>query len=197
MNRKIILASGSPRRKKVLEQVGLDFEVEVSNYEEKSIPGAKASELAEFLSSEKANLVAINHNDAIIIGADTLVVLNNEILGKPKSEEEAKEMLRKLSNNIHTVVTGFTLIDTAKNKTFTSHVETKVTFKDLSELEIAAYVETGGTMDKAGAYGIQEKGGLFVKNIEGDYFNVMGLPIFAISQALYDFGVDILGAYEE
>lgn len=195
--RKIILASGSPRRKKVLEQVGLDFEVEVSNYEEKSIPGAKASELAEFLSSEKANLVAINHNDAIIIGADTLVVLNNEILGKPKSEEEAKEMLRKLSNNIHTVVTGFTLIDTAKNKTFTSHVETKVTFKDLSELEIAAYVETGGTMDKAGAYGIQEKGGLFVKNIEGDYFNVMGLPIFAISQALYDFGVDILGAYEE
>ena len=195
--RKIVLASGSPRRKKLLEQIGLDFTVSESGYEEKSLPDANPAEVAKFLSLEKANLAAVKHKDSIIIAADTVVVIGNEILGKPSSEEEAREMLRKLSDNTHSVITGFTIIDTKHNKTFTSFVETKVTFKDLSELEMAAYVETGEPLDKAGAYAVQGKGGLFVKKIEGDYFNVVGLPIFAVSQALSDFGVDILGAYEE
>ena len=195
--RKIILASHSPRRKKLLQQIGLDFSVEESGYEEKPIQNATPSEIAKFLSLEKANLVAVKHQDAIIIAADTLVVIDNEILGKPTSKENAREMLRKLSNRTHSVVTGFTIIDTAKNKTITDCSETKVTFKDLSELEMAAYVETQDLMDKAGAYAIQEKGGLFVKSIEGDYFNVVGLPLYAVSKALEEFGVDILGAYEE
>lgn len=195
--RKIILASNSPRRKKLLQQIGLDFSIEESGYEEKPIPNATPSEIAKFLSLEKANLVAVKHQDAIIIAADTLVVIDNEILGKPTSEENAREMLRKLSSRTHSVITGFTIIDTAKNKAITDCVETKVTFKDLSELEMAAYVETQDLMDKAGAYAIQEKGGLFVKSIEGDYFNVVGLPLYAVSKALGEFGVDILGAYEE
>lgn len=195
--RKIVLASGSPRRKKLLEQIGLKFTVSESGYEEKYLPNANPIDVAKFMSLEKANLAAIKHNDAIIIAADTVVVIGDEILGKPSSEEQAREMLRKLSDNTHSVITGFTIIDTQNNKTHTSHVETKVTFKDLSELEMAAYVETGEPMDKAGAYAIQGKAGMFVKRIDGDYFNVVGLPLFAISEALSDFGVDILGVHEE
>ena len=189
--KKIILASGSPRRKKILEQIGLKFSVEKSNYEEKRIADSTPSQIVEFLSLEKANLLAVKYEDAIIIGADTLVVLNGEILGKPKSEEDAGEMLRKLRNKTHTVVTGFTVLDTKSGRSVTKHVETKVKFKDLSEMEISAYVETGEPMDKAGGYGIQDKGGLFIEEMDGDYFNIVGLPLFAVSETLREFGIDI------
>lgn len=194
--KKIILASGSPRRKKILEQIGLKFSVEKSNYEEKRIADSTPSQIVEFLSLEKANLLAVKYGDAIIIGADTLVVLNGEILGKPKSGEEAREMLRKLRNKTHTVVTGFTVLDTKSGRAVTKHVETKVKFKDLSEMEISAYVETGEPMDKAGGYGIQDKGGLFIEEIDGDYFNVVGLPLFAVSETLREFGIDITEAWK-
>ena len=194
--KKIILASGSPRRKKILEQIGLKFSVEKSNYEEKRIADSPPSQIVEFLSLEKANLLAVKYEDAIIIGADTLVVLNGEILGKPKSEEDAGEMLRKLRNKTHTVVTGFTVLDTKSGRSVTKHVETKVKFKDLSEMEISAYVETGEPMDKAGGYGIQDKGGLFIEEIDGDYFNVVGLPLFAVSETLREFGIDITEAWK-
>ena len=194
--KKIILASGSPRRKKILEQIGLKFSVEKSNYEEKRIADSPPSQIVEFLSLEKANLLAVKYEDAIIIGADTLVVLNGEILGKPKSEEDAREMLRKLRNKTHTVVTGFTVLDTKSGRAVTKHVETKVKFKDLSEMEISAYVETGEPMDKAGGYGIQDKGGLFIEEIDGDYFNVVGLPLFAVSETLREFGIDITEAWK-
>ncbi len=189
--KKIILASESLRRKKILEQIGLKFSVEKSNYEEKRIADSPPSEIVEFLSLEKANLLAVKYEDAIIIAADTLVVLNGEILGKPKSEEDARDMLRKLRNKTHTVITGFTVLDTKSGREVTKHVETKVKFKDLSEMEISAYVETGEPMDKAGGYGIQDKGGLFIEEIDGDYFNVVGLPLFAVSETLREFGIDI------
>lgn len=195
--RKIILASGSPRRKQILEQVGLNFIVEVSDYEEKSIPGVSPSEFVETLSLEKANVVAKNHNDAIIIGADTIVVLDNQILGKPKTKQDAREMLKKLSGNTHSVFTGFTIIDTVNKRTITNHVETKIRFKNLSEEEIRAYIETGEPMDKAGAYGVQDKGALFVEHIEGDYSSVMGLPIVKIFEILKELGIDILKTYEK
>jgi septum formation protein len=194
---KIILASGSPRRKQILEQVGLNFTVEVSDYEEKPIPGISPFEFVEKLSLEKAKAVAKNHKDAIIIGADTTVVIDNQILGKPKTKEEAKEMLRKLSGNTHLVFTGFTVIDIRNNKIITKHVITKIKFKNLSDEEIAGYVETGEPMDKAGAYGVQDRGALFVEHIEGDYSNITGLPIVNIFEILKTLGVDTLKTYEK
>jgi len=195
--RKIILASSSPRRKQILKQVGLDFVVEVSDYEEKSLPGVIPSEFVETLSLGKAKAVAKNHNNAIIIGADTIVVLDNQILGKPKTKEDAKEMLKKLSGNTHSVFTGFTIIDTKNKKTITNHVETKIKFKNLSDEEILGYVETGEPMDKAGAYGVQDRGALFVEHIEGDYSSVTGLPIVKIFEVLKTLGIDTLKTYEK
>lgn len=195
--RKIILASGSPRRKQILEQFGLNFTVEVSDYEEKSIPGIAPSKFVETLSLEKAKAVAKNHNDAIIIGADTIVVLDNQILGKPKTKENAREMLKKLSGNTHSVFTGFTIIDTVNKRTITNHVVTKIKFKNLSEEEISAYIKTGEPMDKAGAYGYQGRGALFVEYIEGDYFSVLGFPILKIFEILKELGIDILKTYEK
>ncbi|MCL5019448.1 MAG: Maf family protein [Patescibacteria group bacterium] len=195
--KKIILASSSPRRKQVLEQVGLNFTVEVSDYEEKPISGVKPHEFVETLSFGKAKAVAKNHEDAIIIGADTIVVLNNQILGKPKTKEDARGMLKKLSGNTHSVFTGFTIIDTKNNKTITNHVETKIRFRNLSGKEISKYVETEEPMDKAGAYGVQDRGALFVEYIEGDYSSVMGLPILKIFEVLKTLGIDTLKTYEK
>lgn len=195
--KKIILASGSPRRKQILEQVGLSFTVEVSDYEEKPIPGVVPSEFVETLSLGKAKAVAKNHEDGIIIGADTIVVLDNQILGKPKTKEDAKGMLKKLSGNTHSVFTGFTIIDIVNKRTITNHVETKIRFKNLSEEEISAYIETEEPMDKAGAYGVQDRGALFVEYIEGDYSSVMGLPILKIFEILKTLGIDILKTYEK
>jgi septum formation protein len=195
--KKIILASSSPRRKQILEQVGLKFTVEVSDYEENPIPGMSPSKFVETLSLGKAKAVAKNHNDAIIIGADTAVFIDNKILGKPKTKEEAREMLNKLSGETHSVFTGFTVIDTKNNKIITDHIETKIKFKNLSDEEIAGYIKTGEPMDKAGAYGVQDRGALFVEYIEGDYANITGLPIVKIFEILKTLGIDILKIYEK
>lgn len=189
--RKIILASASPRRKVLLKQIGLNFEVVVSNFEEKIEDNLKPVDLAKKFSLQKAKDVAKNYDDAIIIAADTFVVLGNEILGKPKNKELARKMLEKLSGKAHLVITGFTIIDTKSGKTVTKSVESKVFMKKLTKEEIDAYVNTGEPLDKAGAYAVQEKGGLFVEKIEGDFFNVVGLPIFTLMQGLKKFGVNI------
>jgi nucleoside triphosphate pyrophosphatase len=192
MKRKIVLASGSPRRKKLLEQIGLDFTVEVSNYHEKTESRMKPAEFVELQSLEKAKLVAAKHKGAIIIGADTVVVLEDEIIGKPKTKKEAKEILKKLSGKTHDVFTGYTVMDTDKNLKRIGHVKTRVRFKKLSDEEISIYLKKEEVMDKAGAYGIQEKGVVFIDRIEGDYSNVVGLPIIKISEILKDFGINIL-----
>jgi septum formation protein len=188
--KQIILASKSPRRKQILQQVGLEFTIAVSDFDETQIKFKTPEDLVEKLSFEKAKVIAVKNPNAIIIGADTTVIYKNEIIGKPTSKQDAIRILKLLSGNIHEVVTGFTVI--SGNKSITKHVTSKVKFKKLSEAEIKAYVLTGEPMDKAGGYGIQDKGGLFVEDIQGDYFNVVGLPIFAVSEVLKQFGVEII-----
>lgn len=190
--KKIILASQSPRRKQLLEQIGLKFEIDPSNYEEDMTLKMTPTKLAEHLSLGKAEDVAKRHGDSIIISADTIVAVNEEVFGKPKTPEKAKYMLRKLSGRVHSVITGFTIIDTETNKQIIKSVETKVYFKKLSEKEIDAYIATGEPLDKGGSYAIQGKAALFVKKIEGDYFNIVGLPILAITSELKNLGIEIL-----
>lgn len=190
--KKIILASGSPRRKELLEQIGLKFEIDKSDYaEDMSLP-MKPKELAQFLSGKKAETVAHKYTDAIIISADTFVVLGDEILGKPHTEEKAREMLKKISGKVVDVITGFTVIETASQKEISQAVDTKIFIKDLTEEEINAYVATGEPLDKAGAFGIQEKGVFLVEKIEGSYTNVVGLPLYELKRTLSDFGIKTL-----
>lgn len=187
----IILASKSPRRKELLEKLGLKFEVEESGFDENSVDQTKFKplELAKFLSLQKAKTTAKKHKEAIIIAADTFVVVDGEIFGKPKDKKEALKKLNKLKGRMHLVITGFTILDSKSNKISTKAVVTKVYFRKLSKKEINAYVESGEPMDKAGAYAVQEKGSDFVEKIEGDFFNVVGLPIYALTEELKKFGV--------
>ena len=189
---KIILASTSPRRKELLESIGLKFEIQPSDYEEDMTLKMPPKKLAEFLSLNKARSVAQENNDAIVIGADTIVVLGKQVLGKPHTEKEAKKMLKMISGKVHSVITGVTVIDTSKNIMITKSVETKVWIKKLSPKEIESYVASKEPLDKAGAYAIQGLGSLIVKKIEGDYSNVVGLPLFALREELEKIGVKIL-----
>ncbi|MBI2074934.1 MAG: septum formation inhibitor Maf [Candidatus Levybacteria bacterium] len=190
--KKIVLASGSPRRKLILQQIGLKFEVLVSNQKEKVDPRLTPAELAEKLSLQKAKAVAPKYKNAIIIAADTIVVFKGKILGKPKTEENAKKMLKTLSGEAHFVITGFTIIDSDSKKSITKSVKTKVYIKKLSSEEIESYVATKEPLDKAGAYGINELGGVIVEKIEGDFYNVVGLPLFTVVEQLKKFGVEVV-----
>ncbi len=188
----IILASASPRRKEILEKTGLKFKIDESDYEEKVDPGLKPHELAKFLSREKARHVARRYRNALVIAADTIVVFRGRLFGKPRNEEQAKEMLKAMSGKAHSVITGFTIIDTAGKKEISRSVESKVFFKRLSTDEIETYIISGEPLDKAGAYGVQGLGAVIVKRIEGDFFNVMGLPLNALTESLKKFGVNVL-----
>ncbi|MEK7281057.1 MAG: Maf family protein [Chloroflexota bacterium] len=188
----IILASASPRRKALLEKIGLKFKVEPSDYEETISAELEPHELAKSLSLEKAKLVAKNHKNALVIAADTFIAFEGKILGKPLTEAEAKEMLSTISGKPHSVITGFTIIDTENNKTVSKSVETRVHLRALSSSEIDAYVKSKEPLDKAGAYAIQGLGSVLVDRIEGDYFNVMGLPLSTLTESLKEFGVHIL-----
>lgn len=188
----IILASGSPRRKELLTQLGLSFRVLVSDADEsvdKSLPPA---EQVALISRRKAEAAAAEVDpDALVIAADTIVALEGRVMGKPHSAEEAVQMLTALQGNTHQVYTGLTLLQGGRAE---SHVEcTAVTFRPMTGAEIKAYVASGEPMDKAGAYGIQGLGGVFVEGIQGDYFNVMGLPICRLGMALKSFGVEVMG----
>lgn len=193
MKKKIILASQSPRRKQLLEQIGLDFEIIPSNFEE-NMEGEKFSpKLIETLAYQKALEVSQrNDEQALIIAADTVVILGKDLLGKPKNEQEAKIMLQKLSNKTHKVVTAIAIIDKYENKTLINHAESKVTFKKLSDREIQDYIKTGEPMDKAGAYGIQAYGSIFVTKVEGCYNNIVGLPLNLLSEMLKSFSVYLI-----
>ena len=188
----IILASGSPRRKELLEKIGLKFEVEPSNYEENTNSKLRPHELAKSLSFEKARTVANKHKNALVIAADTFIVFKGKILGKPYTETEARKMLETISGKPHSVVTGFSIIDTEDKKTVSRSVETKVYIRRLTPSEIDAYVKSREPLDKAGAYAIQGLGSVIVEKIEGDYFNVIGLPLSALTESLKEFGVHVL-----
>jgi len=165
----------------------------VSNYEEDNNLKLKPLELAKALSMGKAEMVAERHKgeDAIIIGADTFVVLNNKILGKPHTSKRAKEMVKEMSGKAHTVITGFTLIDAKSGKKVSKAMESKVYFRKLTNKEIDVYVRTGESLDKAGAYAIQEAGSVLIEKIEGDYTNIVGLPLPSLVEELKKFGINL------
>lgn len=191
MKRKIILASTSPRRKELLEKTGLKFEVVSSDYEEDMTLPLPPDELAKFLSKGKAESVAKNYEDAIIIAGDTFIVFQGKILGKPYTNEKAKEMLQMLSGQTHLVLSGITILDTKNKKIFSEADESKIVFKKLSEKEIEDYVATGEPLTRAGAYAIQTVGKTFIKKVEGDYESIVGLPVGDVMKALKKFGVEI------
>lgn len=172
----IILASGSPRRHVLLTSIGLPHHVIPSSVDEVFDPALSAEQSAESLADQKAQDVAKRVSFDLIIAADTIVVLNEDLLAKPETRQEAIDMLRMLSGNTHSVITGVSLVTPLKSRSFS--VTSKVTFEELTQSEIEAYVDTGSPMDKAGGYGIQDDlGSLFVKHIDGDYYNVVGLPL--------------------
>ena len=189
---KIILASQSPRRKELLERMGIqDFETISPNVDESAFHGLPPEELVRRLSAEKAAAVAGKvGEDAIVIAADTVVALEGAVLGKPADELDAFKMLSALSGVRHQVYTGVTVCRGGEKQT--AREVTDVTFRELSEREIEDYISTGEPMDKAGAYGIQGYGALLIQGISGDYYNVMGLPVCRLSGMLARFGVDCL-----
>lgn len=187
---KIILASTSPRRHQLLKHLGLKFKIVASDYEEEMHLKKPPKELVKYLSLQKALAVIDKHPRDLIIAADTIIVFKNKIIGKPHLPSKAKATLKKLSGKKHQVITGYTLIH--KKKKITRAVSTQVEFKKLSTSEINNYVKTKEPLDKAGAYAIQGLGTIFVKNICGDYFNVIGLPLYALSQDLKKFKINIL-----
>ncbi|MBI5640772.1 MAG: septum formation inhibitor Maf [Nitrospirae bacterium] len=189
--RTIILASASPRRRDILGLTGLSFRVDAGDFEEVIDSRMEPGRLARHLSREKARSVAGRHKNAVIIAADTLIRARGKVFGKPRTKKEARDMLSTLSGRVHTVITGFSVYDTETNKCLSRSVETKVYFKRLKAKEIEAYIRSGEPMDKAGAYAIQGLGSVFIKRIDGDYFNVVGLPLSSLVDMLKRFGVDI------
>lgn len=179
---KIILASASPRRKELLETAGTEFEIIVADVDETVPEGTKPEDAAIMTAEKKALAVAESHKDSVVIGADTIVVAGEKILGKPTDKADACHMLSMLSGVEHKVITGVCLACEDKKITFAQ--VSKVKFYDLTDDEINAYVETGEPMDKAGAYGIQGKGCVLVEKIEGDYFNIVGLPVARVMKEL-------------
>ena len=190
---KIILASGSPRRKELLGKLQIPFDVEVSGYKEDNNLKLNPLELAEALSAGKAEAVAERHKgeEAIIIGADTFIVLDNKILGKPHTSEKAKEMIKKMSGRAHSVITGFTIIDAKSGRKISKAVKSNVYFRRLTDEEIDTYIKTGEPLDKAGAYAIQEAGSILIEKTEGDYTNIVGLPLPSLIEELKNFGINL------
>lgn len=192
--KKLILASQSPRRRMLLENIGLKFEILVDDAEEEKEADWSPEKTVMALAEQKVVNVAKGVvSPAIIIGADTVVAVDGEILGKPKDEQKAAQMLCRLSGQEHCVFTGVAVLDTETGEKHIFYEQTKVRFKPLTAEEIQRYIASGEPMDKAGAYGIQELGSLFVEGIDGDYFNVVGLPVCRLAGVLQEqFGICIL-----
>ena len=180
----IILASASPRRSELMTLAGFRFDVICADIDEIVPEKALPQEVVMSLALQKAQAVAKDHRKSAVVGSDTVVALDGKILGKPRSEKEAAEMLRSLSGRIHKVFTGVAIVCGEKVTSFFE--ETEVEFYPLTDQEILDYVATGEPMDKAGAYGIQGRGAVLVKRVNGDYFNVMGLPISKVYRELKD-----------
>jgi len=191
MNRPIVLASASPRRRELLGLLDVEFLVENSGVPEETDSAESSADSAERLARAKAAAVASRFPDALVLGADTVVVAGREILGKPVDAEDARRMLRLLRNRWHFVITGLALIDSGKGRITARSVETGVRMADYSEPEIEAYVCSGEPFDKAGSYAIQGLGGRLVERIQGCYTNVVGLPVCEVAEMLREFGVDV------
>lgn len=178
----IILASASPRRKEILELADLKFDVMPSDAQEITTKTAPNEVVMELASLKAKDIYKKSEKQSMIVGADTVVAYQGQILGKPTDEADAKRMLTMLSGQTHEVYTGVCVIEDGKTKTF--YEETKVTFYEISDEQIDRYIKTGEPMDKAGSYGIQGKAAVFIKGIEGDYYNVVGFPIARFLQEI-------------
>jgi septum formation protein len=177
---KLILASGSPRRAEILRFVGWEFEKNVADVDEKEFFGEKPEDYVQRLAMAKAETVAANYENALILGADTIVVINTQIVGKPKDLDDARRMLKLLSGRWHEVFTGVALVKKEEKitpKSVADLQKTRVKFAELSAAEIRLLIEKGEPLDKAGAYAVQAQAALFIEEIQGDYWNVVGLPI--------------------
>jgi len=187
----IILASNSPRRRDLLCQIGIKFTIDPADVDERVLPHELPEGYAVRVAVDKARLAASRAGAGIVIAADTIVVVDDEILGKPADASDAERMLKMLSGKVHRVITGLAVMDAATGKTLTRTSITRVWFRRLVQQEIASYIATGEPLDKAGAYGIQERGALLVDKIEGCYFNVVGLPLSLLGELLRSFGIDM------
>ncbi len=186
-NLQIFLASKSPRRRKLLKQLGISFKSFSVDLNEEILDGEHPVQTVRRLALHKSEAASLKVSKGIIITADTIVVLNKEIIGKPKDEKDAYRILSKLSGKTHLVFTGFVVKNLYSGKSIVDYERTKVTFRELTSKEIYDYIKTGSPMDKAGAYGIQDDfGAVFVEKIEGCYYNVVGLPLAKIYKSLTD-----------
>ena len=186
-NNPLVLASASPRRKRLLKEIGLPFRSLPCDIHEK-VTDDSPSDMARFLAERKALTACIKAKNKWVLGADTIVVLQGIILGKPLDHEEARYMLRLLSGKEHEVITGFSIINPAGLAAHTGHVSTIVDIKDLSDMEITVYISTGEPFGKAGSYAIQGIGAFMVRAVTGSYSNVVGLPVYHVIQALLSLG---------
>ncbi len=189
--RRLILASASPRRRELLRQLGLEFTVAPADFDEEGVSAASPDRLVRSLAHGKASAVAASHPNEVVLGADTVVVLDEEVLGKPGSKEEAMEMLSRLRGRTHRVYTGIALVCAKSNQEEVAHEATEVTMGAFAQETLARYVASGEPMDKAGAYGIQGLGSILVERISGCYFNVVGLPLYRLGQMLASFGIRV------
>jgi len=190
---RIILASASERRKELLSSfIGPTFDVCVSSYDEKTVENLSPQELVMYHSREKAADIARKLHEGIIISADTVVVCDEDVLGKPKDATDAQNMLKRLSGKKIQAITGITVMDTATGKRLTQYEVTNVWIREMTTPFIKQYVSTGEPEGKAGAFAVQGKGAMLVERIEGDFFNVVGLPLFRLSLMLENFGIDVL-----
>jgi septum formation protein len=191
-HRPIVLASGSPRRKELLSGLGLTFTIQPSDVNEDIQGTYSPDEMVTLLAQRKAEAVAREVNEGLVIGSDTIVVLQQEVLGKPKDEDDAFSMLSKLQGNVHTVFSGVVIIDVETGTSRVGFQSTQVKLRPLNVKEIRQYISTREPMDKAGSYAIQGLGATLVESIEGDYFTVVGLPLALTAQYLRELGVNVL-----
>ena len=189
---KLVLASSSPRRRQLLAMVGAAFEVDPPTTQEQISPGLSAADVVVSLAAAKAEEVAARRPHDVVVGADTVVVIDGQILGKPRDDEDARRMLRRLSGRTHEVWTGLAVVHRASGRQARAAECTRVTFRQLDEQTLDRYVRTGEGLDKAGAYAVQGLGSLFVTRIEGCYFNVVGLPLARLAMMLEPFGVRLV-----
>lgn len=186
----MILASKSPRRKEILENIGFNLVIKSEDIEEVS-DKVEVIEKIKDIAYKKVEAVAKKYPNEYVVGADTIVEVDGDIIGKPKDEEEAKKILQRLSNRSHNVITAFSFINKSKDICIKDVAITKVYFKELSPEMIEWYIASKEPMDKAGAYGIQDKGSIFVEKIEGDFFTVMGFPIERFMERLNELGIKL------
>lgn len=192
IDRPIILASSSPRRKELLKSLGISFKVIPSNLEEVQLDGEVPARAAVRLAQAKALAVARRFPEAVVLGADTVVLLGKEVMGKPKSLAEAERMLKKLSGRTHLVITGFCLLNPEDNRVIKKAITTKVKMKRFSPAELKGYLKSGEPLDKAGAYAVQGIGAFLIKSVQGSYSNVVGLPLAEVSEAFKELGIPYL-----